>query len=139
MSRCRRESASVETSVVESVPSNDSSTTMSAPKLFQSRSGELACGEHIPARESDRWQDEGWHEIGSAAEELRSARDQCQHCSQRSNSLAKRLSVPVSPLVLNVDDRPAQLYARDRVLRRHGFTVANVDTIKAAFETARQI
>jgi CheY-like chemotaxis protein len=47
--------------------------------------------------------------------------------------------LPTSPLILNVDDRPATLYARDRVLRLHGFTVENAATIKAALDTARRI
>ena len=42
-------------------------------------------------------------------------------------------------LILNVDDRPANLYARDRVLRLHGFTVANAETGKSALNVARQL
>jgi CheY-like chemotaxis protein len=42
-------------------------------------------------------------------------------------------------LILNVDDRPANLYARDRLLRLHGFTVANAETGKTALDVARQL
>jgi CheY-like chemotaxis protein len=44
-----------------------------------------------------------------------------------------------SPLILNVDDQPANLYARDQTLRKHGFTVANAETGRAALDVARQL
>jgi CheY-like chemotaxis protein len=42
-----------------------------------------------------------------------------------------------APLVLNVDDRPASLYLRDRVLRQQGFRVANADSVNAALKMVR--
>ncbi len=44
-----------------------------------------------------------------------------------------------SPVVLNVDDRPATLYARDRILRQKGFTVANATSGKAALDLAERL
>ena len=47
--------------------------------------------------------------------------------------------IPESPMILNVDDRPEQLYARDRLLRLHGFTVTNAETVAGAYQTAMRI
>jgi CheY-like chemotaxis protein len=47
-------------------------------------------------------------------------------------------SLPPSPLILNVDDRPASLYWRDRVLREHGFIVTNADSARGAWAAARR-
>jgi CheY-like chemotaxis protein len=44
-----------------------------------------------------------------------------------------------SPLILNVDDRPSSMYARDRILRGIGFTVANATTGKDALELAERL
>ena len=44
-----------------------------------------------------------------------------------------------SPVVLNVDDHPATLYARDRILRQKGFTVANATSGKAALDLAERL
>jgi len=112
---------------------------MSAEKLFWSRLGQVACRTHAPAPDSEQWKTEGWQEIPPPIEGRPRPRYQCQHCSKRAIAHPTCPSKPASPLVLNVDDQPAQLYARDRVLRLHGFTVANADSIKKAIETARQI
>jgi CheY-like chemotaxis protein len=42
-------------------------------------------------------------------------------------------------VVLSVDDRPATLYARDRILRQNGFTVANATTGKATLDLAERL
>ena len=44
-----------------------------------------------------------------------------------------------APLILNVDDRPSSMYARDRILRAIGFTVANATTGKDALEVAERL
>jgi CheY-like chemotaxis protein len=44
-----------------------------------------------------------------------------------------------APVVLNVDDHPATLYARDRSLRDKGFVVANATTGKAALDLAERL
>jgi len=41
-------------------------------------------------------------------------------------------------LILSVDDRPASLYLRDRILRDHGFHVANAESGHEAVEVARR-
>jgi CheY-like chemotaxis protein len=43
------------------------------------------------------------------------------------------------PVVLSVEDHPAALYARDRILRQKGFTVANATSGKAALELAERL
>ena len=106
--------------------------------LFWSRKGEVACRNHAPAPHSERWIGEGWRAITAADD--KHLRYQCQHCSQRS---IQRRSQDVwrdaSPLILNVDDQPANLYARDLTLRKHGFTVANAETGRTALDVARQL
>jgi CheY-like chemotaxis protein len=52
-----------------------------------------------------------------------------------SNSKPERAPV----VVLNVDDRPESLYAKDRVLRLKGYTVANATTGKAALDLAHRL
>ena len=59
--------------------------------------------------------------------------------SARSSTHGGSPVVEKPALILNVDDRPANLYARDRVLRLHGFTVANAETGKTALDVARQL
>jgi CheY-like chemotaxis protein len=106
--------------------------------LFWSRKGEVACADHAPIPQTERWASEGWRPI-SPTDDPR-ARYQCQHCSRSAlfrRSRDNRGENP--PLILNVDDRPANLYARDQTLRRHGFTVANADCGAAALEVARQL
>lgn len=60
----------------------------------------------------------------------------CQHCA--GTPIGHGTPKPV-PLVLNVDDRPATLYVRDRILREHGFIVANADCGQRAIDVARQL
>jgi CheY-like chemotaxis protein len=43
------------------------------------------------------------------------------------------------PVVLSVDDHPATLYARDRILRDKGFVVANATSGKAALDLAERL
>lgn len=54
-------------------------------------------------------------------------------------SKAAREQFSSGPLILNVDDRPAQLYVRDRILRQHGYAVKNVATAREAMEAAREL
>ena len=104
-------------------------------KLLWSRKGEIACVDHAPAGNTERWTAERWQEIPTI--EGRRITYQCQHCSAGPISRAGRAGV--APLILNVDDRPASLYARDRILRQHGFTVANADSGRSALDVARQL
>ena len=108
---------------------------MSTIRLAWSRKGEVACQDHTPAADSERWTVEGWREM--SAGELARAAYRCQHCS--GTPFARQTKQKSSPLVLNVDDRPANLYLRDRILREHGFIVANADTVRKAIEAARQL
>ena len=94
------------------------------------------CGLHAPEVGSPRWTDDGWQAVPHVAG--RRVRYQCQVCGRRAIQ-HQRGAPPAQPHILNVDDRPASLYARDRVLRRHGFTVTNVDTGQAALHVAKQI
>jgi CheY-like chemotaxis protein len=106
--------------------------------LYWSKRGEIACVRHAPAEQSDRWNAERWQRLADV--EGRRIVYQCQHCEKRAIHHTRRKSVVERPaLILNVDDRPANLYARDRVLRLHGFTVANAETGKAALDVARQL
>jgi CheY-like chemotaxis protein len=43
------------------------------------------------------------------------------------------------PVVLSVDDHPATLYARDRILRDRGFVVANATSGRAALDLAERL
>jgi len=103
--------------------------------LFWSRKGEIGCEQHAPDTKDPRWQAEGWQPIADVPG--RRVTYQCQHCSTR--AIQHQTRPPASPLILNVDDRPASLYARDRMLRRQGFTVANADSGQAAINIARQL
>ena len=108
--------------------------------LYWSRKGEVACRDHAPAASSEKWTAEGWRPIAPADDPR--VRYQCQHCSHRAIQHRSRDSRPdadEAPLVLNVDDQPANLYARDRTLRKHGFTVANADTGQSALDVARRL
>jgi CheY-like chemotaxis protein len=107
--------------------------------LFWSKRGEIACERHAPAEQSERWNAEGWQRLPEL--EGRRIIYQCQHCGTKRAILhTRRKTKDERPaLILNVDDRPANLYARDRVLRLHGFTVANAETGKSALNVARQL
>jgi CheY-like chemotaxis protein len=106
--------------------------------LYWSKRGEIACGRHAPEEQSDRWTTEGWQAVPDI--EGRRITYQCQHCGKRSILHTRRKPAAATPaLILNVDDRPANLYARDRMLRLHGFTVANAETGQSALEVARQL
>lgn len=112
---------------------------MSDEILFWSKKGEVACALHMPALGDPRGTAEDWQPIPGNS--LRRIAYQCQHCVVgrpiRHNS--PKIHAPLAPVVLNVDDRPASLYWRDRALRMHGFTVANAATGEAALNAARRI
>lgn len=106
--------------------------------LLWSKRGEIACEHHAPPPNSDRWNAEGWQRLPEL--EGRRITYQCQHCDKRAILHNRRKPLVEKPaLILNVDDRPANLYARDRILRLHGFTVANAETGKSALDVARQL
>jgi CheY-like chemotaxis protein len=109
--------------------------TTDHPTLYWNRKGEIACTDHVPEPGSERWARERW----SAMPDLgaRAVRYQCQHCVE--TPLRRIPRQPRTPLILNVDDRPAARYARDRGLRLHGFAVANAATGQAALDLARRI
>ena len=104
--------------------------------LYWSRSGEVACDHHSPPPDSEKWAADGWQPIPGLDAGLR-ARYRCQQCT--TGLLTHRRPVPESPMILNVDDRPEQLYARDRLLRHHGFTVTNAETVAKAYDTAMRL
>jgi CheY-like chemotaxis protein len=108
---------------------------MDHPTLYWNTKGEIACTDHVPAAGSERWGAERW----SAMPDLgaRAVRYQCQHCVE--TPLRSIPRQPRTPLILNVDDRPAARYARDRGLRLHGFSVANAATGHATLDLARRI
>jgi two-component system phosphate regulon response regulator PhoB len=106
--------------------------------LFWSRKGVVACRQHAPEPQSDQWNSEGWKPILPADDPR--ARYQCQYCS--ATAITRRTRDHRNdgpPLILNVDDRPANLYARDQTLRKYGFTVANADCGAVALDVARQL
>ena len=111
---------------------------MDQKTLLWSKRGEIACERHAPAPNSERWNAEGWQLLPEL--EGRRITYQCQHCDKRAILHTRRKPLSEKPaLILNVDDRPANLYARDRLLRLHGFTVANAETGKTALDVARQL
>ena len=69
---------------------------------------------------------------------VRMAKYQCQHCEGGPLKIFPRAE-PGTPLILNVDDRPASLYLRNRALRMHGFTVANAGNGRDALDFARRL
>jgi CheY-like chemotaxis protein len=107
---------------------------MTSIGLFWSKKGEVACRDHAPAQGSERWTTEGWRPILLA--EVGRITYRCQHCAGTPYDRARGKA---APLVLNVDDRPASLYLRDRILREHGFIVANADSGQRALDVARQL
>jgi CheY-like chemotaxis protein len=94
----------------------------------------VACADHAPQSDVARWRAEAWRPIH--ASELKRLEYRCQHCA--GTPIGHGAPKPV-PLVLNVDDRPSTLYLRDRILRQHGFIVANADCGQKAIEVARQL
>src|SRR5688500_1859888 len=106
---------------------------MNETRLFWSRKGEVACGEHAPAQDSAPWTCEGSPLVPDVR---RPIRYQCQHCGNSPVKHVSRKPLPETPLTLKVDDNEANLYSRDRILRSHGFDVANAGTGRAAFDAA---
>jgi CheY-like chemotaxis protein len=107
---------------------------MGTTGLFWSKRGEVACAEHAPQADVARWASEGWRPILQS--EMKRLEYRCQHCG--GTPIGHGTPKPV-PLVLNVDDRPSTLYTRDRILRQHGFIVANADCGYRAVDVARQL
>jgi CheY-like chemotaxis protein len=107
---------------------------MDSTGLFWSKRGEVACADHAPVVNDERWRAEAWRPLLPA--DMKRLAYRCQHCS--GTPLGQSVKKPV-PLVLNVDDRPATLYLRDRALRQHGFIVANADCGQKALDVARQL
>lgn len=108
---------------------------MDHPTLYWNTKGEIACEDHAPATNDQRWAAERWGPMPDMG--ARNVRYQCQHCVE--TPLRSIPRQPRTPLILNVDDRPAARYARDRGLRLHGFSVANAATGQAALDIARRI
>jgi CheY-like chemotaxis protein len=104
--------------------------------LYWSRKGEILCVDHVLDTASPRWTEDGWQAVPEMAG--RRVKYQCQVCGRRAIQ-HQTSKLPERPHILNVDDRPASLYARDRVLRGHGFTVTNADTGHSALHVARQL
>lgn len=106
-------------------------------RLYWSRRGEVACDGHAPDPDSERWRVEGWQPVPDDRSRS-TVRYQCQHCS---DGPIRHAGLPDAgaPLILNVDDRPASLYLRDRILRQHGFSVANAGTGRSALDIARRL
>ena len=104
--------------------------------LYWSRRGEIACAKHTPHEASSRWIEEGWQPMPDFG--VRMAKYQCQHCEGGPLKSFPRADGNM-PLILNVDDRPASLYVRNRALRMHGFIVANAGNGRDAIEFARRL
>jgi CheY-like chemotaxis protein len=107
------------------------------PTLFWSRKGEVACADHAPTQGTARWDVEAWREIDP--EDEGRTPYQCQHCHRDGPHQRRGFNRDRHPLILNVDDRPANLYTRDRILRHHGFVVANADCGAKVFEIAHRL
>lgn len=102
--------------------------------LFWSRRGEVACTDHAPPAGTDRWQEDRWQILPPGA--LDRPQYQCQQCSR---DVQRQEVRPAGvPLILNVDDHQASLYARHRILRLHGFQVVNVRTAHEAMAMASE-
>ena len=109
--------------------------SMNDTLLFWSKKGLVKCAHHAPDSASPAWVAEQWQPI--PVPETTRRRYRCQDCVPYERpSGSERVS---APLILNVDDKEANLYARDQMLRRHGFIVANAETGRGALETARQL
>jgi len=108
---------------------------MPPSSLYWSRKGEIMCATHAPVLDSSQWTLDGWQPVPDVSG--RRVKYQCQVCARR--AIQHQGSVPERPHILNVDDRPASLYARDRVLRGFGFTVTNADSGRSALQVARQV
>lgn len=106
--------------------------------LYRSMRGHIACAEHAPLLDVSRWTVESWHRV-PAAELSEPSELRCQRCLNEPGQ-KQRLHPPArKPLVLNVDDRPASLYARERVLKMQGYAVLNAGTAAAAIAAAQRV
>jgi CheY-like chemotaxis protein len=105
------------------------------PHLYWSRHGEVACADHVPAKDSTRWETDAWSAIRPQLE----AQFQCEQCHSAVPDARRVSSRARQPLVLNVDDRPFNLYTRDRILRRAGFSVANEESGAKTCEIAGRL
>jgi CheY-like chemotaxis protein len=105
------------------------------PHLYWSRHGEVACVDHVPAKDSTRWETDSWSAIRPQLE----AQFQCEQCHSAVPDACRASSRARQPLVLNVDDRPFNRYTRDRILRRAGFSVANEESGAKTCEIAGRL
>jgi CheY-like chemotaxis protein len=53
--------------------------------------------------------------------------------------MSDKATRPADIVILNVDDKPESLYAKDRLLRLAGYTVANATTGKVALDLAHRL
>jgi CheY-like chemotaxis protein len=100
--------------------------------LYWSRTGEIACADHAPPRGSTRWDADEWSGIRPQLND----QFQCEHCTDHP-PLKTGNAHP--PLILNVDERPFNLFLRERVLRQAGFSVANLKSGAKTFEIASRL
>ena len=106
--------------------------------LYRSTRGDVACAEHAPLLDASRWTREEWSRIPSR-ELAADPEPECHRCMDEAGA-SQQLQPPArKPLVLNVDDRPASLYARERVLKMQGYVVVNASTGEAALAAAQRL
>lgn len=105
--------------------------------LYRSTRGQVACAEHAPLTDAGRWRVEQWHRVPAA--ELKDSALECLRCANEPGARLRPRPLPRKPLVLNVDDRPPSLYARERALRQLGFAVVNVSTGAEALTVAERL
>lgn len=106
--------------------------------LYRSQRGHFACAEHAPLNDVSRWTIERWSRVPD--DELDADPGlQCQRCANEPGQKSRTRPPHRKPLVLNVDDRPASLYARERALRMQGFAVVNASTGAAALDAAQRL
>ena len=110
----------------------------SAVPLYRSSHGQVACAEHAPLGDSTRWRVERWHRLSEA--ELGGAVVlECHPCAGQPGAAHQARQLPRKLLVLNVDDRPPSMYARERALRQLGFAVVNATTGGEALDMAERV
>jgi CheY-like chemotaxis protein len=103
--------------------------------LYRSARGQIACAEHAPLTDASRWTLEAWGPVPQRDLEVRPHLE----CTQCEGQPGQSAASARKPLVLNVDDRPPSLYARERMLKMQGFAVVNVGTGAAAIATAQRV
>jgi CheY-like chemotaxis protein len=105
--------------------------------LYRSSRGDVGCAEHAPVTNVARWNLERWSRVPPSELEPADA----PFCPRCANEPGRTRETPPArkPLVLNVDDQPASLYARERTLRLEGFAVVNAGTAAAAIAAAQRL